>query len=170
MSLMSDYHRETRSRAMSIHQSSVYAGTIAGGAVSGAVGQYYGWRSSFTLFGALGILLALSLWTLLREPVRGMSEQPSHPARIPPAKMNPRASPFDALKELFANRVVILLIAVFMGANFVAVVFLAWMPSFLYQKFHMSLSMAGFSATAYLQIASVLVACLRVNVSSAVII
>jgi sugar phosphate permease len=43
-----------------------------------------------------------------------------------------------------------------MGANFVAVVFLAWMPAFLYQKFHMSLSMAGFSATAYLQIASVL--------------
>ncbi|HEY1895281.1 MAG TPA: MFS transporter, partial [Terracidiphilus sp.] len=156
MSLMSDYHRETRSRAMSIHQSSVYAGTIAGGTVSGAVGQYYGWRSSFTLFGALGILLALSLWALLREPVRGMSEQPSHPAHVPPAKMNSRASLFDALKELFANRVVLLLIAVFMGANFVAVVFLAWMPSFLYQKFHMSLSMAGFSATAYLQIASVL--------------
>ena len=43
-----------------------------------------------------------------------------------------------------------------MGANFVAVVFLAWMPTFLYEKFHMSLSMAGFSATAYLQIASVL--------------
>jgi MFS family permease len=156
MSLMSDYHRETRSRAMSIHQSSVYAGTIAGGTISGAVGQYYGWRSSFTLLGALGILLALSLWTLLREPVRGMSEQPSHPARIPPAKMNPRASLLDAVKELFANHVVLLLIAVFMGANFVAVVFLAWMPSFLYQKFHMSLSMAGFSATAYLQIASVL--------------
>jgi hypothetical protein len=51
MSLISDYHRETRSRAMSIHQSSVYAGTIAGGAVSGVVGQYYGWQSSFMLFG-----------------------------------------------------------------------------------------------------------------------
>jgi MFS family permease len=156
MSLMSDYHRETRSRAMSIHQSSVYAGTIAGGTVSGAVGQHYGWRSSFTLFGALGILLALLLWTLLREPVRGMSEQSFHPAPLPPARINPQASHFDVLKELFANRVVLLLIAVFMGANFVAVVFLAWMPSFLYQKFHMSLSMAGFSATAYLQIASVL--------------
>ena len=77
MSLISDYHRETRSRAMSIHQSSVYAGTIAGGAVSGAVGQFYGWRSSFILFGALGVLLALSLWKLLREPARGMSEEPS---------------------------------------------------------------------------------------------
>jgi MFS family permease len=156
MSLISDYHRETRSRAMSIHQSSVYAGTIAGGAVSGAVGQYYGWQSSFILFGTLGVLLALSLWTLLREPARGMSEQPSHPALVPNRKVDQRVGLFDALKELFANRAVLLLITVFMGANFVAVVFLAWMPTFLYQKFQMSLSMAGFSATAYLQIASVL--------------
>ncbi len=156
MSLISDYHRETRSRAMSIHQSSVYAGTIAGGTISGAVGQYYGWRSSFILFGTLGVLLALSLWTLLREPARGMSEQPSHPTLVPAMKVDQRTSLFEALKELFANRVVLLLITVFMGANFVAVVFLAWMPTFLYQKFHMSLSMAGFSATAYLQIASVL--------------
>jgi MFS family permease len=156
MSLISDYHRETRSRAMSIHQSSVYVGTIAGGTVSGAVGQYYGWRPSFILFGALGILLALSLWTLLRESARGMSERPAHPARIPGANVEPRSSLVEALKELLADRVVLLLIAVFMGANFVAVVFLAWMPAFLYQKFHMSLSMAGFSATAYLQVASVL--------------
>lgn len=48
MSLISDYHGpDTRSRAMSFHQSSVYAGTIAGGTVAGFLGQYYGWRSSF---------------------------------------------------------------------------------------------------------------------------
>ena len=35
MSLLSDYHApETRSRAMALHQSSVYAGTIAGGSVA----------------------------------------------------------------------------------------------------------------------------------------
>jgi MFS family permease len=156
MSLISDYHRETRSRAMSIHQSSVYAGTIAGGAVSGAVGQYYGWQSSFILFGTLGVLLALSLWTLLREPARGMSDQPSDPALVPNMGVDQRASLFEGFRELFANRAALLLIIVFMGANFVAVVFLAWMPTFLHQKFNMSLSMAGFSATAYLQIASVL--------------
>jgi sugar phosphate permease len=46
--------------------------------------------------------------------------------------------------------------AVFAGANFVASVFLTWLPSFLVRKFAMNLSMAGFSSTAYLQIASVL--------------
>jgi sugar phosphate permease len=49
----------------------------------------------------------------------------------------------------------LLLAGVFIAANFVAVVFLTWMPTFLYQKFHMSLAMAGLSGTAYLQVASV---------------
>jgi len=48
------------------------------------------------------------------------------------------------------------LTGVFVGANFVAMVFLVWLPKFLVDKFAMSLSMAGFSATAYLQMASVL--------------
>src|SRR5690242_21944777 len=48
MSLISDYHgRDTRSRAMAVHQSSVYAGTILGGAAAGYFGQFYGWRSGF---------------------------------------------------------------------------------------------------------------------------
>ena len=48
------------------------------------------------------------------------------------------------------------LMAVFICANFVAMVFLTWLPTFLTRTFHMSLTMAGFSATAYLQVASVL--------------
>src|SRR5256885_12048518 len=46
MSLISDYHgRDTRSRAMAFHQSSVYAGTILGGTAAGVFAQWYGWRS-----------------------------------------------------------------------------------------------------------------------------
>jgi len=150
MSLIADYHATaTRSRAMSLHQSAVYIGTIAGAAVSGFVGQYYGWRSSFTLFGAAGILLGLILFTLLKEPTRGMAELPA-PASQPSENL------VTDLREVLRNPMVLLLTAVFIGANFVAIVFLTWMPTFLHQKFHMSLSMAGLNATAYLQIASVL--------------
>ena len=150
MSLIGDYHGPgTRSRAMALHQSSVYAGSIAGGALSGLVGQFYGWRLSFVVFGVAGILLGLVLWGFLREPVRGMSEA----GRTDGV----RGEGFGReLLAVLGNRMVFLLIAVFVGANFVAVVFLAWMPTFLYQKFHMSLSMAGLNGTAYLQIASVL--------------
>src|SRR5690606_14591502 len=75
MSVVADYHGPaTRSRAMAIHQSSVYAGTIAGGTFAGLMGQLYGWRSGFYLFGALGMVLALVLILFLREPARGAAE------------------------------------------------------------------------------------------------
>ena len=58
MSLISDYHgRATRSRAMGLHQTSVYVGTIGGGFFAGLIGQHYGWRLSFIVFGSLGVLL-----------------------------------------------------------------------------------------------------------------
>jgi MFS family permease len=184
MSLLSDYHGpQTRSRAMSIHQSSVYAGTIAGGSVAGVLGQHYGWRSSFYLFGSLGMLLGLLLLALLREPARPRSTQLDSRERLLPsgqgefkATVN-RGQPslvcaraesstgsalrfkkeaLRTVRELFANPMVRILTAVFIGANFVAMIFLTWMPSFLHRKFNLSLAMAGISATAYLQIASVL--------------
>ncbi len=157
MSLIGDYHgAATRSRAMSLHQSSVYAGSIAGGALSGLFGQYYGWRSSFLVFGMAGILMGLILWGLLKEPVRGMAEVALEPAGSERIGVGKKESGWSGVVEVLRNPMVLLLIAVFIGANFVAVVFLTWMPTFLYQKFHMSLSMAGLNGSAYLQIASVL--------------
>lgn len=154
MSLLSDYHgRDTRSRAMGIHQSSVYAGTIAGGAVAGWMGQFYGWRSSFYVFGSLGVLLGIVLISLLKEPVRGAAE----PDPIPAHGALPSTGGWrSALAGVFAGPMVPVLMLVFIGANFVAMVFLTWMPSFLYRKFGMTLTMAGLNGTAYLQIASVL--------------
>jgi MFS family permease len=143
MSLIGDYHTPaTRSRAMALHQSSVYAGTIGGGVCSGWIAQTHGWRPMFVWFGAAGIAIAVLLWGLLREPARGMAE--------------PTAASPEPGKRHTAILPVALLIAAFMGANFVAMVFLTWMPSYLYRTFHMNLSMAGWNATAYLQTASVL--------------
>jgi len=150
MSLISDYHGPaTRSRAMSLHQSSVYFGSIAGGTISGVLGQYYGWRSSFLFFGAAGIVLGLLLVLVLKEPVRGMAD-------VLETRTAKQSGIVKEFREVLGNRMVQVLILAFIGANFVAVVFLTWLPTFLYQKFHMSLSMAGFNSTVYIQIASVL--------------
>lgn len=158
MSLLSDYHGpETRSRAMSIHQSSVYAGTIAGGSVAGYLGQYYGWRSSFYLFGLSGLVLGFVLIALLREPQRGQVEEAAHGEDGAHVALDLRRGGVLAdIKTLFGTPMVRILILVFVGANFVAMIFLTWMPTFLLRKFNMSLTVAGFSGTAYLQIASVL--------------
>jgi MFS family permease len=152
MSLIGDYHGAgTRSRAMSLHQSSVYVGSIAGGAVSGLVGQFYGWRWSFILFGCCGLLVGVVVGKFLQEPVRGSSDR----AALLPVTTGEGSSLFEELKTLLLSPIVRLLILAFVGANFVAVVFLTWMPSFLYSKFHMSLSMAGLNGTMYLQLSSV---------------
>jgi len=153
MSMLSDYHGAgTRSRAMAIHQSSVYAGTIAGGAVAGVMGQYLGWRSSFYLFGSLGVLYGILLLSALREPARDRAEEGGSDRNN--VKIE-GGNVIATVRELFGNPMVRILTAVFVGANFVAMIFLTWMPSFLYRKFDMSLAMAGLSGTAYLQIASV---------------
>ena len=150
MSLISDYHGvDTRSRAMSLHQSGVYVGSIAGGALAGLIGQYYGWRLGFRLFGATGIVVGLLLWAFVSEPPRGMSDEGAGDLRT-------GGQLIEGLREIAGNPVAWLLIVVFMGANFVAMIFTVWMPTFLFRKFHMSLSMSGLNGTAYLQVASIL--------------
>src|SRR5688572_12609534 len=153
MSLIADYHgRDTRSRAMGLHQTSVYVGTIGGGFFAGLIGQYYGWRLSFVVFGALGILLGFVLQSFLREPRRGASE-----AVIPGASTAAATAPTgarDFFRLLTGTPTLLCLMGAFMCANFVAVVLLSWMPKFLYDRFLMSLAMSGLTATVFVQLAS----------------
>jgi MFS family permease len=146
MAMLSAYHgRETRSRAISWHQSSIYVGTILGGSVAGFLAEHYGWQSSFYLFGSAGILLGFVLVWLLKDP---------------PPTATPDAAPPDfklrtIAHDLFGKPMPVILMIVFIGANFVTVVFLTWLPYYLNQYFHMSLGRSGWNATAYLQAASV---------------
>jgi MFS family permease len=155
MSLLSDYHgKATRSRAMGLHQSSVYAGTVLGGGVAGYCADYYGWRSGFYLFGGLGIALAAVLLFCLREPTRGAADGTAEGTPT----VAPEGSIEDAIRgalEVARIPMALVLTAVFVGANFVAVIFLTWMPSYLNRMFKMSLTMAGLNATLWLQAASV---------------
>lgn len=148
MSLIGDYHdRGTRSRAMGLHQTSVYAGTIGGGFFAGLIGQHYGWRWSFAVFGMLGILLGMVLQRRLLEPARGASDvgQGFSPAQHPLREFVSLAARTPTL---------VCLMGAFMCANFVAVVLLAWMPSYLHDRFGLSLAMSGLTATLFVQLAS----------------
>jgi MFS family permease len=148
MSLVSDYHSpQTRSRALGLHQTSVYIGTIAGGFFAGLIGQNYGWRWSFIVFGGLGVALGLVLRSRLIEPARGASE------RLAPAA-HMRLGEF--LRIVWTTPTALILMAAFLCSNFVAVVLLSWMPKFLYDKFHLSLAMAGLTATIFVQLASMI--------------
>jgi len=154
MSMISDYHgRRTRSRAMGTHQTSVYLGTIGGGFFAGLIGQYYGWRMSFLTFGGLGIILGLVLNRLLIEPKRGAADLEDLGA-AEQSRVAPQMPLRESLKVIWGTPTVLILLGAFMCDNFVAMVLLSWMPKFLYDKFHLSLAMAGLTATLYVQVAS----------------
>jgi predicted MFS family arabinose efflux permease len=141
-SVISDYHgKTTRALAISVHQTSVYAGIVFSGTLAGYIGQHYGWRVAFLSFGFVGFLVTALVRSLVREPVRGASDHSADVAETLPLRTR--------LVEVFGNRTVLLLMAAFLCMNFVNVACLTWMPTLLYQKFRLTLAQAGFHATLY---------------------
>ena len=150
MSLISDYHSgQTRSRALSFHQSSVYLGTILGSWLGAWFAERHGWRFAFYFFGAAGMVLALVLYKFLREPRRGQSEWAVSTA--PPAPPRPVR---ESLRMVFRTPTAVVLMLTFVGANFVATIFLTWTPTFLVEKFGFKLSNAALSGTVFIHLAS----------------
>jgi len=154
MSLVSDYHdKRTRSRALSFHQSSVYLGTILGSWIGAWFAEHVGWRYGFYLFGGLGMVLALALYRFLREPERGEADAAAgdlaaHGARSGTLSLG------ETIRVIFRSPVVPLLMLAFVGANFVATIFLTWTPTFLVEKFGFRLASAGLSGTVFIHLAS----------------
>ena len=71
LALIADFHRgSTRSRAVGAHQMGIYTGVIIGG-FSGYVADQasLGWRWAFEASGAIGVLYAIPLFFLLKNPI-----------------------------------------------------------------------------------------------------
>jgi MFS family permease len=155
MSLMSDYHdRRTRSRALSFHQSSVYVGTILGSWLGAWFAEHLGWRTGFYLFGGLGLMLALVLAKLLREPPRGAADALAEPIAAQPLPIGEALSARETWRVLFQTPTVPLLMVAFLAANFVATIFLTWTPTFLVEKFGFKLTSAGLSGAVFIHLSS----------------
>ncbi len=143
MSLLSAYHGPaTRSRAMSTHQTSVYAGTAFGGLLAGWLGQHFGWRAPFWVLGAVGLAYAAWLPSRLVEPKR----QPS----AEPAAIAWRAGILAMLRTPSA----LALLAAFAGANFVAMALLSWMPDFVHRRYGLDLTGSAAVASLFMPIAN----------------
>ena len=150
---------------MGTHQTSVYIGTIAGGFFAGLIGQHYGWRWSFIVFGGAGLALSFLLNRWLIEPPRGAADQSeieaaSNPHSPQQPESNTHAAPqisFSQFLRLVVSRPsVALCMLAFLCQNFTTMVLFTWMPTLLYREFHLSLAMAGLTATIYVQTASIL--------------
>jgi MFS family permease len=154
LSMVSDYHgRQTRSRAMGFLQTSVYAGTVGGGYLAGVIAQRHGWRASLFVFGGLGCVLGLVLIRFLREPKRGGADL--HSPSGSDNSFSRQALSLRDIRLLVRIPTLLALMGVFACANFVALVLLTWIPTYLYSRFHLSLAMAAFDAAVYPQVASI---------------
>jgi predicted MFS family arabinose efflux permease len=142
-SVITDYHdRRTRALAMSVHQTSVYIGIVASGAIAGWIGQRYGWRPAFLTFGGVGLAFAFVLYAFLSEPQRGQAD----------FSVEQKAASLtlkERVLESFRRPTAVALALAFLGMNFVNAAFQTWTPTLLFQKFHFTLAEAGFHATFY---------------------
>ena len=145
LALITDFHLgETRSRAVGLHQMGIYAGIIIGG-FSGYVADSpsFGWRFAFSCCGVVGVVYALPLFVLLRNPPR------SAESRAQPA-------PWTAVRELFGNISFVLLVLYFTLPAMAGWVVKDWMPDILKEQFGLGQGKAGMSAVLYVQVASLI--------------
>jgi MFS family permease len=144
LALITDVHSgKSISRATGIHQSGIYVGVVLGGVGGGWLGEHYGWRFAFTLLGVFGVCYAIVLVPILKR--NDTSERRANNTRgfVP------------SVRELMGIRsfaYVALAFSAFAIANWAVY---TWLPVYFYEKFSASLASAGFSATFYLQFASV---------------
>jgi MFS family permease len=156
MSVLADYHGpRTRSRAMSIHQTSVYLGTAGGAILAGYLGQHHGWRFPFWALGLTGLVYAAFLGTYLVEPAREVEGKADGPKPIGDDFDEWASAPADSASlpekvvRIVTNVPAALLLAVFVGANFVAATFLAWLPLYIFEKFGTKLADSSLISTAW---------------------
>lgn len=86
-SIVSDiFPAEQRATALSIYSLGVYGGILVGTVGGAYLVQYFDWRTAFIVVGLPGLLLALIVRTVIKEPPRGMAESRSDVA--PPGFFN----------------------------------------------------------------------------------
>lgn len=137
-SLLAQYHKGTRAFAMSIHQTSYYVGIILSGYIAGYIGERYGWRNAFYVFGAVGVIHGIVLMIRLKDKKGQQEEKKQEKVRL-----------WEGFKVLFGTPTALMLTIGFAGLIFVLTGYLTWMPTYLYEKFDMSLSSAGFHSMFY---------------------
>lgn len=147
LALIADFHPgPTRSRAVGCHQMGIYAGVILGGFTGYAADHpTLGWRWAFDLCGVLGILYAIPLFFVLRDPPRLATAGPGEAPQ----------SPWGAVRELASNPSFLLLVAYFTLPALAGWVVRDWMPAILKAEFKIGQGKAGVSATLYWQVAAI---------------
>jgi MFS family permease len=79
-SLISDYFEpKKRASALSVYSFGIPLGTMIGVLSASQIAAAFGWRAAFMVVGIPGVIVAIALKALVKEPARGHSEPDPHP-------------------------------------------------------------------------------------------
>jgi MFS family permease len=137
--LIGDWHpTKMRSRALSLHQTAVFAGSGLGAFSAGLIADRLGWRAPFMVFGFIGLILAVVLRLLLRDA----------PHRV----VHPQAqrAPLTTVLKLPAARY---LYATFFFATAAATGVTVWAPTFVHDALGLNLAHSALYGSAPINIA-----------------
>lgn len=143
VALLANAHRpENRSRAFALYGTGQLAGIVLGGWFGGYIAQEFQWRLAFYALGLAGIVYCFPYFRFLK----GFSEE----AHVE-TKESGSALAVTALAKIPTYLVLCVVASVF---NLTLWLLYTWLPNFLYEKVSLSLAAAGYTATVYLQTAS----------------
>lgn len=153
--LLADHHGPAhRGTAIGLHTAALSVGTVAGATLAGYLGERHGWRITFLLLGAAGLVLsAAAAWVLRGEDrptapdgVDGAA-QPGvdEPSEAPAGEEHSEGDGPFRLPSYWV------LLAQSMVASVGIWLYLNWLPLYCKETFGMSLAVAGFSGTLIMQ-------------------
>ncbi len=138
--LIADFHGPaTRAKAIGLHIAGLSTGMVAGGWLSGYLGDHFGWRPSFLLLGGLGLAWSVFGWFTLTDAPRHKGAAPP----VPPL--------LDILRELARIPSFLVLTAEIVLSGAVSWIFINWLPLYFKETFNLSLAMAGLWGTLWIQ-------------------
>lgn len=145
-SLLGQYHTDTRARAMSIHQTAYYVGVILAGWLAGLIADRLGWKYSFIIFGAAGIIWGILMILRLRDYPSTSVEEAEVRDRKPAF--------FDGFRTVFTTPTALMLTIGFSGLIFVITGYMTWVPAYLQEEFGQSQAAAGFNSMFWTYVAA----------------
>jgi len=129
-----------RARALALVNSSAMIGQAIAPPLLTVIMLHYGWRPMFAITGAVGLVLSL-VWFLLLRDRRGRKP-------VDDGYVAPPAEPLSLRQwsRFFTDPVIWLMMAGFAGVNYTAWFYIAWLPSYLENGRGISVAHTGWLA------------------------
>ncbi len=156
-SLLGQYHTDTRARAMSIHQTAYYVGVILAGWLAGVIADSLGWKYSFIIFGAAGVVWGAVMILRLKDKKEEAQTSDGIVEAQTAAKADASASKpgfFDGFKTVFTTPTALMLTIGFSCFIFVITGYMTWVPAYLQEEFGQNQAAAGFNSMFYTYVAA----------------